>query len=396
MAEYRKILFFSGSSENGGAENSLFDLTSRVSNSFTKNLWIAFPSSDGDFKSKVERDENFKTIVFEYPKEIRKSGRKSSSLQLLIGLLKLKAYSRPVADFISKNEIKCFYANGLKPFLIGCFCKKILYKQNYEIKLIWHLRDWIKGPTRLLYSLLGNMFADQIIANSNATLRQVLFVDNSSKSEMLYNPIDTNKYKPMSKSLAKELLGISQEGNHVAIFGMLAPWKGQEVFIRSASKVKMSNTKFYIIGDEIYETEGHGKEKERLLSLAQELNIEDNLNFLGYVKEPEKAYSAFDVVVHASTEPEPYGRVIAEAMSCAVPVIAANAGGAKEFKNDSDYPVFYTPGDSDKLANLIDELLNDEERESKAKSSRAWVEKNISFQALEGEMNKVIERAIAA
>src|SRR5262249_14978265 len=39
-------------------------------------------------------------------------------------------------------------------------------------------------------------------------------------------------------------------------------------------------------------------------------------------------YRALDVVVHASTQPEPFGLTIAEAMSCSRPVVVARAGGA--------------------------------------------------------------------
>jgi glycosyltransferase involved in cell wall biosynthesis len=43
-----------------------------------------------------------------------------------------------------------------------------------------------------------------------------------------------------------------------------------------------------------------------------------------------RVFRALDVIVHSSTEPEPFGRTIVEGMSCARPVLVANAGGAAE------------------------------------------------------------------
>jgi glycosyltransferase involved in cell wall biosynthesis len=71
--------------------------------------------------------------------------------------------------------------------------------------------------------------------------------------------------------------------------------------------------------------------------------------------------------VHASIEPEPFGRVIAEAMACARPVVWARGGGADEIVGDSGLAALgVAGGDAVALAAAIERALGDPDR------ARAW------------------------
>ena len=69
---------------------------------------------------------------------------------------------------------------------------------------------------------------------------------------------------------------------------------------------------------------------------------------------------ALDIAVHASTEPEPFGLVIAEAMACGRPVVVSRAGGAAEIAQGG--AVFHEPGNSAELADRLRELAGDPAR----------------------------------
>jgi len=60
------------------------------------------------------------------------------------------------------------------------------------------------------------------------------------------------------------------------------------------------------------------------------MKIENRVGFVPFQDNPADVYRALDIVVHASTKPEPFGRTIVEAMACGKPVIAAQTGGAAE------------------------------------------------------------------
>ena len=54
------------------------------------------------------------------------------------------------------------------------------------------------------------------------------------------------------------------------------------------------------------------------------------MHLVPFQEDIERVYPEFDVTVHYSTRPEPFGRVVLESMACGVPVIAADEGGPRE------------------------------------------------------------------
>ena len=69
------------------------------------------------------------------------------------------------------------------------------------------------------------------------------------------------------------------------------------------------------------------------------------------------ALRSLDVVVHASTEPEPFGLAIAEAMACGRPLVVSRAGGAAEIARAG--ALFHEPGNAAELALRLDDLIGD-------------------------------------
>ena len=67
---------------------------------------------------------------------------------------------------------------------------------------------------------------------------------------------------------------------------------------------------------------------------------------------------ALDVVVHASVEPEPFGRVVAEAMACGRAVVASDAGGVREIAKDGENALLHPCGDAAALAERIERLAD--------------------------------------
>jgi glycosyltransferase involved in cell wall biosynthesis len=82
-----------------------------------------------------------------------------------------------------------------------------------------------------------------------------------------------------------------------------------------------------IVGGALF---GEEEYERSLRKLVSELGLEDRVVFTGHVSEVIALMAACDVVAHCSTAPEPFGLVIAEAMLAGTPVIASDAGGARE------------------------------------------------------------------
>jgi glycosyltransferase involved in cell wall biosynthesis len=66
------------------------------------------------------------------------------------------------------------------------------------------------------------------------------------------------------------------------------------------------------------------------------------------------------VVVHASIEPEPSGRVIFESMSCGIPVVASCFGGPREFIDDGVDGFICDPNVPAEISDRVCRLLEDE------------------------------------
>jgi glycosyltransferase involved in cell wall biosynthesis len=149
----------------------------------------------------------------------------------------------------------------------------------------------------------------------------------------------------------------------VGLVGTFARWKGHSVFLDALVRLGgVANVRGYIVGDSIYHTDASQHTRDELRAHAAALGLATSVGFTGKVDDVPSALRALDIVVHASTEPEPFGLVIAEAMACGRPVIVSGAGGAAEIAQGG--AVFHEPGNSVELANRIRDLASDSERQA--------------------------------
>ncbi|MCM2983553.1 glycosyltransferase [Niallia circulans] len=147
----------------------------------------------------------------------------------------------------------------------------------------------------------------------------------------------------------------------VAIVGQIARWKGQDVFIKAARLLhpKYPEIKFSIIGDVLFAKEEELQYKNHLIELAKDCNY---IQFLGHRENVLELLKDIDILVHASTRAEPFGRVIIEGMASRKPVIAAGIGGPLELIEDDLTGILYSPGDYNQLAGKIALLYKNEEK----------------------------------
>jgi glycosyltransferase involved in cell wall biosynthesis len=114
----------------------------------------------------------------------------------------------------------------------------------------------------------------------------------------------------------------------------------------------------YVIGEPIYDTAGSQYSMAELQARADALGIRDRVVLTGYLR-AAPAMRALDVVVHASTRPEPFGLVIAEAMACGRALVTSGTGGAAELIAPDVDALTHPPGDSEALARVLERLVRD-------------------------------------
>jgi glycosyltransferase involved in cell wall biosynthesis len=138
------------------------------------------------------------------------------------------------------------------------------------------------------------------------------------------------------------------------MFGRIGRWKGQEVFLKAIARLPDVNA--VIVGGAFFGEEGF---ERQIRALASELDLDGRVSFTGHESEALALMAACDVVAHCSTAPEPFGLVIAEAMMVGIPVIASDAGGAREIVIPEETGQLTPLRDHEALARAIGRCLAD-------------------------------------
>ena len=117
-----------------------------------------------------------------------------------------------------------------------------------------------------------------------------------------------------------------------------------------------------MIGGPVYQTGDSQWSLDELHDRIAALGLEGRVGVTGFLEDMPAAYRALDVVVHASTRPEPFGLVIPEAMACGRLVLATRTGGAAELFEHGVHAVGMDVADVPTLASALESLLADPDR----------------------------------
>jgi glycosyltransferase involved in cell wall biosynthesis len=270
-------------------------------------------------------------------------------------------YAQSLKRTLARLQPNIIHSNGVKFHLLSSLVKPP------AVPAIWHIHDFLSFRPLMRRALRwASRRAQGAIAVSHAVQNDARVVFPALPVELVCNGIDTDEFSPgpVPGVWLDQLAGLSPEGSPMIRIGLVATyarWKGHEVFLKSAGHVLKTSprpgVRFFIIGGPIYETRGSQFTIEELRTLAVDLKIAAHVGFVPFQENPASVYRALDIVVHASTKPEPFGRTITEAMACGKSVIATQAGGAVElFTQDYD-AVGVPPGDSEALAGAIAGLM---------------------------------------
>lgn len=272
-------------------------------------------------------------------------------------ICKLQALLRSIAPDL-------IHSNGIKTHLLARFAA--------TAPVVWHMHDFY-GERPLVQRMLrwARKGVKGAITISEAIDRDTKSLLPDLPTCVVPNAIDVQRFAPATPEpeLLDRLAGLltAEEGTiRVGLVATYARWKGQDVFLKAAARVVEKQpevpVRFYLIGGPIYRTEGSQFSLVELRALANSLGLQGHLGFISFQQNTADLYRALDIVVHASTRPEPFGLTIIEAMACARAVIVTQAGGAAElFTHDQD-AIGVAPGDVSALAQAIDSLVGNSVR----------------------------------
>jgi D-inositol-3-phosphate glycosyltransferase len=204
---------------------------------------------------------------------------------------------------------------------------------------------------------------DQVIAECPQDEEDLIRLYNADPAKVTIIPcgFDPNEFFPISKPLARALLGLNPDERILLHLGRLVPRKGIDTIIRALAifaREERRPARLLVVGGESEEPDpARTPEIARLAALAREEGVADRVTFVGRRGRDvlKYYYSAADLFV---TTPwyEPFGMTPLEAMACGTPVIGSYVGGIKFTVRDGETGYLVPPKDPEALAERIAHL----------------------------------------
>ncbi len=338
----RRLLIINHAAELGGAEFGLLDVARHYGARCHVLLF-----ADGPLVRQLAAQGNGVSIL---PAGRGVSGvrREAGRLRALASVPSAISLAVRVARFARGYDV--LYANSQKAAVIAMLVARIIRRP-----LIWHLHDILSTEhfaplQRQIVTRLANLAARRVILISEAGRRS--FIDSGgdpARAVIVFNGVDQARFPASDQALGAELrrrLGLA-DAPVIGVFGRLTPWKGQHVVIEALAL--LPGVHALMVGDALF---GEATYRDSLQRQASRLGVADRVHWLGQRDDVPALMAGVDIVVHASTSGEPFGRVIVEGMLARRPVLATDHGASRELLGDEPLALV-PPGDPSRLADAV-------------------------------------------
>lgn len=275
-------------------------------------------------------------------------GMKSSDVRglKLSAILKLRR-------IVAGRQFSLIIAHRFKPIYVAALATRL------PIIGVHHaFGDYERLPRRWFARLFRGRLA--LLAVSNAVrddIRRRLPEWPADRIETLHNRLDVGVVRAelLPRAEARKLLGLPQDVPVIGNVGRLHPDKDQKTLVAAFARALPA-----LPSGSLLAIAGSGRLLPELQAQVHELGISANVRFLGQIPNARRAFSAFDLFA-LSSDHEPFGMVLLEAMAADVPVMATNCGGAPEIVGDTS--MLFELGDVDGLARKLAEHFSAGNRE---------------------------------
>ncbi|WP_341646914.1 glycosyltransferase [Thauera sp. SDU_THAU2] len=235
--------------------------------------------------------------------------------------LKLGAMRR-LRQIVAGRDFRLCIAHRFKPIYIALLATRLPVVGVLHAFGVFEraMRRWFvsRFQSRLLLLGVSDAVRDEMRAHLPAW--------DPERIQTLHNRIDveTVQAEQVSRETAREALGLPHDAWVVGNVGRLHPDKDQATLIRGFAEALPR-----LPADSLLAIMGSGRLEGALRKLTDELGIAAQVRFLGQVPNGRRYFKAFDVFALTSDH-EPFGMVLLEAMAAGVPVICSDCGGGRE------------------------------------------------------------------
>ena len=247
-----------------------------------------------------------------------------------------------------------------------------------------HLRDIMRLNQSVIRDLNSNT---RLVAVSEAvrTFHQQQGLD-SSRCDLIYNGVDSSQFKPCNSTVdGQRLFGntVSEDDKLLLSVGQICLRKGQLITAQAVCNILQERNDVHLViaGQRFSEKQESREYEQSLVKTFSDCGKCSHLHMLGYRSDIPELMAASDLLVHAAHQ-EPFGRVLLEAASSGLPIIATDVGGTAEMLRHGFDAELLPPGDSDALAETINSVLGQHDRaQAYAQSARTRISDQFSVDA---------------
>lgn len=362
-----KILMINDHQKSGGSEVYLQDITDLLRKQ-GHEVFHFFAEKKSDSQNKIKHYINYQLFDYKLYKKLKNYIRKinpdiihihnnyfhTNSILLACGNKKI---IQKVCDF----GIVCPSSWGIKKSSLKlCNCKKGLKCGFYCYPFFKYFLD-IFLPDLIKCRLIKKK--TRMFITPSRILKQFMEKQEFQNVINLSNFKDENFWKPTK---TKE--------SHILFTGSLLKHKGINYLIKAIELIsKKQEIKLLIIGK--------GPEERNLKQLVKSLNLEKNIQFLGYInnRKIKDYYNQALMVVVPSIWREQFPHAVLEAMAMQKPIIAFNTGGIPELIENNKTGILVQRLNYKELAEKIQFLLDNKKiREEFGKQARENYKKNYT------------------
>ncbi len=380
-----RILYLNPVAGLGGAEQSLLTAIAGVRRKWPLAELRLITGAAGPLVGRAE-EAGAAVEVLPMPAGLRELGDSAARGRGLGGLLALAAASTrtlpAVCNYLCRLRAAVrraypdlVHSNGIKCHLLT---RAVVPR---GIPVVWWAQDFYgQRPLAGRLLRLSRGRCRLVLAISRAIAEDAANVLPGVPVAVLPHAVDLARFSP-GEGDGGELdrragLPIAPEGTmRVGLVATYARWKGHLTVLEAAAKLLAEQptlpVRWYLVGGPIYHTTAQFTVAELREAVAAR-GLGEVVGFVPFTDNPVAVYRSLDIVVHASTLPEPFGLTIAEAMACGRAVIVSQAGGAAELFTDGIDALGVPPGDVQSLANAVRKLAaNGEWRDRLGVKARA-------------------------
>ncbi len=291
------------------------------------------------------------------------------------------SYTLRLARRLRRLAPDLVHTNSLKSGVYGSLAARLA-----GVPVVWHVRDrvaddYIPAAAVRLVRALVRRLAVAVIANSDATLATL---DGSAPADSWVIPGSVEP-SPVPHS--------PQAHTTFGMLGRIAPWKGQDLFLRAFAEAFPGGSESgVLIGSPMF---GEQDYERSLHELVDSLGLRERVCFRGFQEDVWSELARLDVLVHASTIPEPFGTVVLEGMAAGLTVLAPDQGGPATVIEDGRTGRLFRMGDQRLLASAMRELGQDPGARERLSGAAREAISAYHPEVIARRLEEVYERALA-